>query len=51
MAINISVILDSAAQYGGVKQLRFSREGGFAGIEELLETEFIGVENQINFLI
>ena len=40
----IKVISDPAAPFGGVKQSGLGREGGFAGIEEFLETKYIGVE-------
>jgi succinate-semialdehyde dehydrogenase/glutarate-semialdehyde dehydrogenase len=44
VAINKGVISDPAAPFGGVKQSGLGREGGFTGIEEFLETKFIGVE-------
>jgi len=44
VAINKGVISDPAAPFGGFKQSGLGREGGFAGIEEFLETKFIGVE-------
>jgi succinate-semialdehyde dehydrogenase/glutarate-semialdehyde dehydrogenase len=44
VAINEGVISDPAAPFGGVKQSGLGREGGFAGIEEFLETKYIGVE-------
>jgi succinate-semialdehyde dehydrogenase/glutarate-semialdehyde dehydrogenase len=44
VAINRGVISDPAAPFGGVKQSGLGREGGFAGIEEFLETKYIGVE-------
>jgi succinate-semialdehyde dehydrogenase/glutarate-semialdehyde dehydrogenase len=43
VAINKGVISDPAAPFGGVKQSGLGREGGFAGIEEFLETKYIGV--------
>ena len=43
-SINKGVISDPAAPFGGVKQSGLGREGGFAGIEEFLETKYIGVE-------
>jgi succinate-semialdehyde dehydrogenase/glutarate-semialdehyde dehydrogenase len=44
VAINKGVISDPAAPFGGFKQSGLGREGGFAGIEEYLETKYIGVE-------
>ena len=44
VAINKGVISDPAAPFGGFKQSGLGREGGFAGIDEFLETKFIGLE-------
>jgi succinate-semialdehyde dehydrogenase/glutarate-semialdehyde dehydrogenase len=44
VAINKGIISDPAAPFGGFKQSGLGREGGFAGIEEFLETKYIGVE-------
>jgi succinate-semialdehyde dehydrogenase/glutarate-semialdehyde dehydrogenase len=44
VSINKGVISDPAAPFGGFKQSGLGREGGFAGIEEFLETKYIGVE-------
>jgi succinate-semialdehyde dehydrogenase/glutarate-semialdehyde dehydrogenase len=44
VAINKGVISDPAAPFGGFKQSGLGREGGFAGIEEFLETKYTGVE-------
>jgi succinate-semialdehyde dehydrogenase/glutarate-semialdehyde dehydrogenase len=44
VAINKGVISDPAAPFGGVKQSGLGREGGFAGIEEFLETKYIGLD-------
>ena len=43
IAINKGVISDPAAPFGGFKQSGLGREGGFAGIEEFLETKYIGM--------
>jgi succinate-semialdehyde dehydrogenase/glutarate-semialdehyde dehydrogenase len=43
VAINKGVISDPAAPFGGFKQSGLGREGGFAGIEEFLETKYIGI--------
>lgn len=42
VAINRGVISDPAAPFGGVKQSGIGREGGFDGINEFLETKYIG---------
>ena len=44
VAINRGVVSDPAAPFGGVKQSGLGREGGFAGIHEVLESKYIGVE-------
>ena len=44
VAINKGVISDPAAPFGGFKQSGLGREGGFAGIEEFLETQYIGTQ-------
>jgi succinate-semialdehyde dehydrogenase/glutarate-semialdehyde dehydrogenase len=44
VAINKGVISDPAAPFGGVKQSGLGREGGFAGIEEFLETKYVGLD-------
>jgi succinate-semialdehyde dehydrogenase / glutarate-semialdehyde dehydrogenase len=43
-AINKGVLLDPAEPFGGFKQSGLGREGGFAGIEEFLETKYIGLD-------
>jgi len=44
VAINIGVISDPAAPFGGFKQSGLGREGGFSGIDEFLEIKYIGVK-------
>ena len=44
VAINRGVISDPAAPFGGYKQSGLGREGGFDGINEFLETKYIGIE-------
>jgi succinate-semialdehyde dehydrogenase/glutarate-semialdehyde dehydrogenase len=44
VAINKGVISDPAAPFGGFKQSGLGREGGFAGIEEFLETKYLGLD-------
>ena len=44
VAINKGVISDPAAPFGGFKQSGLGREGGFAGIDEFLETKYIGLD-------
>jgi succinate-semialdehyde dehydrogenase/glutarate-semialdehyde dehydrogenase len=44
VGINNGVISDPTAPFGGFKQFGLGPEGGFAGIKELLETKYIGLE-------
>jgi succinate-semialdehyde dehydrogenase/glutarate-semialdehyde dehydrogenase len=44
VAINKRIISDPAALFGNVKQSGLGRKGGFAGIEEFLETKYSSVE-------
>jgi succinate-semialdehyde dehydrogenase / glutarate-semialdehyde dehydrogenase len=43
VGINRGVISEPAAPFGGVKESGFGREGGFEGIEEYLDTKYIGL--------
>ena len=43
VGVNRAVISDPAAPFGGVKESGFGREGGFEGIEEYLDTKYIGL--------
>jgi hypothetical protein len=43
VAVNRGVISDPAAPFGGMKESGLGLEGGFAGIHEFLETQYIGV--------
>jgi succinate-semialdehyde dehydrogenase/glutarate-semialdehyde dehydrogenase len=40
MGLNVGVISNAAAPFGGVKQSGLGREGGFEGIEEYLSTKY-----------
>src|SRR3954454_4394839 len=42
--LNKGLVSNPAAPFGGVKQSGFGREGGFEGIEEYLETKYIGID-------
>ena len=42
-ALNAGVISNPAAPFGGVKASGLGREGGFEGIEEYLETVYVGI--------
>jgi succinate-semialdehyde dehydrogenase/glutarate-semialdehyde dehydrogenase len=44
VAINRGVISDPAAPFGGMKESGLGREGGFAGVHEFLEMQYIGVD-------
>ena len=41
--LNAGVISNPAAPFGGVKSSGLGREGGFEGIEEYLETVYVGI--------
>lgn len=43
IGINRGVISNAAAPFGGVKHSGIGREGGFAGIDEYLETTYVGL--------
>jgi succinate-semialdehyde dehydrogenase/glutarate-semialdehyde dehydrogenase len=43
VGVNQGVVSNPAAPFGGVKQSGFGREGGFEGIEEYLETKYVGI--------
>ena len=42
VGINQGIVSNPAAPFGGVKHSGFGREGGFEGIEEYLETKYVG---------
>jgi succinate-semialdehyde dehydrogenase / glutarate-semialdehyde dehydrogenase len=44
LGLNKGLISNPAAPFGGVKQSGFGREGGFEGIEEYLETKYVGID-------
>ncbi len=43
LGLNTGVVSNPAAPFGGVKQSGLGREGGREGIEEYLETCYIGI--------
>jgi len=43
VGINTGLISNPAAPFGGVKASGFGREGGFEGIDEYLETKYVGI--------
>ena len=43
VGLNQGVVSNPAAPFGGVKQSGIGREGGAAGIDEFLETKYIGI--------
>ena len=43
IGINQGIVSNPAAPFGGVKHSGFGREGGFEGIEEYLETKYVGL--------
>jgi succinate-semialdehyde dehydrogenase/glutarate-semialdehyde dehydrogenase len=44
VGLNQGVVSNPAAPFGGVKESGLGREGGFSGIDEFLETKYIGVK-------
>ena len=48
LGINTGIISNPAAPFGGVKQSGLGREGGFDGIEEYLETVYVGIAQPAN---
>ncbi|MBA2477517.1 MAG: NAD-dependent succinate-semialdehyde dehydrogenase [Sporichthyaceae bacterium] len=43
VGLNLGVVSNPAAPFGGVKWSGFGREGGVEGIEEYLETKYVGI--------
>ena len=43
VGLNSGLISNAAAPFGGVKQSGYGREGGREGIEEYLETKYVGI--------
>ena len=44
VGINQGSVSNPAAPFGGIKHSGFGREGGFEGIEEYLETKYVGIK-------
>jgi succinate-semialdehyde dehydrogenase/glutarate-semialdehyde dehydrogenase len=44
VGLNKGLVSNPSAPFGGVKQSGFGREGGFEGIEEYLETKYVGID-------
>ncbi|HET7399907.1 MAG TPA: NAD-dependent succinate-semialdehyde dehydrogenase [Intrasporangium sp.] len=44
VGINRGVVSNASAPFGGVKHSGFGREGGVEGIEEYLETKYVGID-------
>ncbi len=47
LGLNSGVISNPAAPFGGVKQSGLGREGGFEGIDEYLETMYVGIPSPL----
>jgi succinate-semialdehyde dehydrogenase/glutarate-semialdehyde dehydrogenase len=43
VGLNAGIVSNPAAPFGGVKHSGFGREGGLEGIEEYLETKYVGI--------
>lgn len=48
LGINTGIVSNPAAPFGGVKQSGLGREGGNLGIEEFLETCYVGISDPIS---
>jgi succinate-semialdehyde dehydrogenase/glutarate-semialdehyde dehydrogenase len=44
VGINQGIVSNPAAPFGGVKSSGLGREGGTEGIEEYLETKYVGIK-------
>ena len=44
VGLNTGIVSNPAAPFGGVKQSGTGREGGFEGIEDYLETKYVGIQ-------
>ena len=44
VGLNHGVVSNPAAPFGGVKQSGLGREGGAEGIQEYLETKYVGIK-------
>ena len=47
LGVNTGVVSNPAAPFGGVKQSGLGREGGLEGIEEYLETRYVGLAGAV----
>jgi succinate-semialdehyde dehydrogenase / glutarate-semialdehyde dehydrogenase len=43
VGVNSGLLSNPAAPFGGMKASGFGREGGFDGIDEYLETKYVGI--------
>ena len=43
VGLNLGVVSNPAAPFGGIKESGLGREGGFTGIDEFLESKYIGI--------
>ena len=43
VGVNQGIVSNPAAPFGGVKASGVGREGGFEGIDEYLETKYVGI--------
>ena len=49
IAINRGVISDPAVPFGGFKQIGLGHVGGFDGVHEFLEVNYLGINWNLNF--
>ena len=45
VGLNMGVVSNPAAPFGGIKESGVGREGGFTGIDEFLEPKYIGIKS------
>jgi succinate-semialdehyde dehydrogenase / glutarate-semialdehyde dehydrogenase len=43
VGLNQGIVSNPAAPFGGIKASGFGREGGLEGIDEYLETQYVGI--------
>ncbi|MFC8181709.1 NAD-dependent succinate-semialdehyde dehydrogenase [Rhodococcus sp. NPDC057297] len=47
IGVNQGIVSNAAAPFGGMKQSGFGREGGYEGIDEYVETKYVGLDPHV----